>query len=199
MLRDAIGPRFKPRGGENGFWHDLEVTVTPERITAKWDGKPFSTDPAKIQEKLSRKLSRFDLRLMSWGDGSAVPTSGKNLVVVGTDNNGSLHIRIFDAAGHRTRDEDETRLPAQAAAIATLKRRLPGLAPPRPLTFDEKVQVIEEAILIVGAQTELTKVTFPPGGPIRPGFVPRFWPRGGLGLYLWRGSASFRAATVTPL
>ena len=36
---------------------------------------------------------------MAWGDGSAVPTSGVNLVVLGTETNGVLHFRIFDAAG----------------------------------------------------------------------------------------------------
>src|SRR4051812_28952428 len=95
---------------------------------------------------------------MSWGDGSGVPTSGKNLVVVGTDNNGSLHIRIFDATGNRTKDTDETQLPAQAAAIATLKQRLPGLSPPHVLTGMEKEQVIAEATSIVD-QTQKAFVT----------------------------------------
>ena len=66
------------------------------------------------------------------------PTSGKNLVVVGTDNDGLLHIRIFDAAGNRIKDTDETQLPAQAAAIATLKQQLPGLLPPHVLTDAER-------------------------------------------------------------
>jgi hypothetical protein len=87
---------------------------------------------------------------MSWGDASGVPTSGKNPVVVGTDNNNSLHIRTFDATGNRTKDEDESRLPAQAAAIATLKQRLPGLSPPHLLIDAEKALVIEEATSIVG-------------------------------------------------
>jgi hypothetical protein len=92
----------------------------------------------------------FDLRLMSWGDGSGAPTSGKNLVVVGTDDNGLLHIRIFDAAGNRVNDTDATQRPAQAAAIATLKQQLPGLLPPHELTDAEKAQVIAEATSIVG-------------------------------------------------
>lgn len=99
----------------------------------------------------------FDLRLMSWGDGSGAPTSGKNLVVVGTDNNGLLHIRIFDAAGNRIKDTDETQLPAQAAAIATLKQQLPGLLPPHVLTDAEKVQVIAEATSIVGQTRPMPK------------------------------------------
>lgn len=92
----------------------------------------------------------FDLRLMSWGDGTGVPTSGSNLFIVGTDNKNLLHIRIYDAAGNRVTDTDETKLPAgQAAAIATLKQQLPGLLPPHVLTDAEKAQVIEEATSIV--------------------------------------------------
>jgi len=95
--------------------------------------------------------NRFDLQLMSWGDGSGVPTSGNNLVIVGIDSNDLLHIRIYDAAGNRITDTDEAKLPAaQAAAIATLKQRLPGLLPPHVLTDAEKAQVIGEATSIVG-------------------------------------------------
>src|SRR5262249_44229314 len=91
------------------------------------------------------------LRLMSWGDGTGVPTSGSNLVIVGTDDKNLLHIRIFDANGNRVTDTDETKLPAaQAAAIATLKQQLPGLLPPPVLPYAEKAQVIGEATSIVG-------------------------------------------------
>jgi hypothetical protein len=91
----------------------------------------------------------FDLRVMSWGNGSGVPTTGRNMVVVGTDHNGLLQIRIFDATGKRITDTDETRLPAQRAAIATLKRQLPGWLPPRVLTEAEKAQVIREVASLV--------------------------------------------------
>jgi hypothetical protein len=88
---------------------------------------------------------------MSWGDGSGVPTSGSNLVIVGTDNNGLLHIRILDATGNKVTDTDETKLPAtQAGAIRALKQRLPGLLPPHILIDAEKAQLITEAISIVG-------------------------------------------------
>jgi serine/threonine-protein kinase len=99
MLGGVAGPWFKPHGELNGIWHDLEVTVTPELVTASWDGQPFSTNPVKIQE---------DLKI------------------------------------------------------------LPSLIRPA-------------------------------NSPVPQEFVPRFSPRGGLGLYLWKGSASFRAASVTPL
>jgi hypothetical protein len=77
----------------------------------------------------------FDLGLMPWGDGTRVPTSGKHGVIVGTDNNDLLHIRIFDHDGDRVTDTDETKLPpAQAEAILALKQKLPGLLRRQNLT-----------------------------------------------------------------
>ncbi len=96
-------------------------------------------------------LRGYDLRLMSWGDGSGVATSANNLVIVGADNHGLLHIRIFDAGGNSVTDTDETKLPpTQAGAISTLKQQLPGLLPPHVLCSAEKVQVISEVTSIVG-------------------------------------------------
>ncbi len=93
----------------------------------------------------------YDLRLMSWGDGSGVPTSGSNLVIVATDNNGLLHIRIFDASGNKVTDTAESRLPpTQAGAISALKQQLPGLLPPHVLTGAEKARLVSEATSIVG-------------------------------------------------
>ena len=111
-----------------------------------------SRDQLEIGRKILEPLVRsgFDLRLMSWGNGTEVPSSGSNLLVVGTDGSGLLHIRIFDATGNRSEDTDETRLPGQAADISTLKHRLPGLMPPHALTDAEKAEVIEKATSIVG-------------------------------------------------
>jgi hypothetical protein len=93
----------------------------------------------------------FELEVVSWGDGTVVPTSGDNLVIVGIDNSNLLHIRIFDDSGSRVIDTDETELPAaQAAAIAALKQQVSGLLPPHIPTGDEKVRVISEATSIVG-------------------------------------------------
>src|SRR5262249_4949271 len=93
----------------------------------------------------------FDLQLMLWGDGSGVPTSGKSLIILGLDNNHRLHIRIFDAAGNRATDTDETKLPgSQAGAIAALKLQLSVLLPPHVLTGAENARLIHEATSIVG-------------------------------------------------
>ena len=56
------------------------------------------------------------------GDGSAKPTSGKNLVVVGADDKGLLHIQVFGPSGNRVADTDAKKLPDQAEAMAALKR-----------------------------------------------------------------------------
>ena len=83
----------------------------------------------------------YDLRLLSWGDGSGVPASGQRLVILGIDNNGRLHVRRFDADGKLV-DTDETKLPpAQAGAVAALKQRLPGLLPPHVPTRAETTQL----------------------------------------------------------
>jgi serine/threonine protein kinase/formylglycine-generating enzyme required for sulfatase activity len=104
-----------------------------------------------LKQELPGLLPRSDLRLMSWGDGTKVPTSERHLVIIGTDKHDLLHIRIFDESGKQVKDEDETRLPPeQAQAILTLKQELPGLLPPHVLTDAEEVRVLREATSIVG-------------------------------------------------
>ena len=98
--------------------------------------------------RLETSSEGFDLRLMSWGDGSKVPTSGNNLVILGTDDAGRLHIRIFDAGGNLVADTNEKQLPLQAGAISNLKRRLPGASLPLVPTAAEKARIIAEATSI---------------------------------------------------
>ena len=96
---------------------------------------------------------RFELRLMSWGDGSRVPKSGNKLVILGIDDNELLHIRIFDAGGKGVLNTDETKLSSeQAVAIATLKREVQGLLPPHELTGGKKARVIRKVRSIVGQE-----------------------------------------------
>src|SRR5262249_9192012 len=91
---------------------------------------PVGPRPAQAAPAAHR-LPQFDLRLMSWGDGTGVPTSGNNLIIVGTDNNNLLHIRIFDHDGHRVADTDETKLsPAPAQRDLGLEAATSGLVPP---------------------------------------------------------------------
>ena len=92
--------------------------------------------------------------MVNWGNGSGVPDEDTNVVIVGTDGSGHLHIRIFpddDKGKTRLIDTDETQLPAsQAAAIASLRGKLPPLLPPHKLTDDEKAMVVREATAILG-------------------------------------------------
>jgi hypothetical protein len=129
---------------------------------AKWNGSWSLENKARLEAQLESAGGKhlvivrywpgeFGLRLMSWGDGTGVPTSAKNLVIVGIDNNDRLHVRIFDQDGHRVTDIDETKLTAaQARAILPLKQRLPGLLPPHEMTYVEEAEVLSDATLIGG-------------------------------------------------
>jgi hypothetical protein len=105
---------------------------------------------ALLRKELESPHPRLDLRLMDWGDDSAVPNSGVNLVVLGSTNNGVLHFRIFGPEGGRVTDTDETKLPAQAGAISALKKQLQALWPPRELSLAEKGGIIAAVTSIVG-------------------------------------------------
>jgi hypothetical protein len=109
---------------------------------------------ALLRKELETPHPRLELRLMAWGDGSSVPTSGVNLVILGTDRNDVLHFRIFGPDGHRVTDTDETKLPAQAGAISALKKQLQTLWPPHAPSLAEKARVIAGVTFIVG-QTHL--------------------------------------------
>src|SRR5262249_18682126 len=114
----------------------------------------------------------FDVRLMSWGNGSGVPDSGSDRIIIGTDTNGLLHIRSFDSVGFcsetfEVKDtsgalhlqsvdaagkvlSDVLESKTQAGEISTLKQQLPGLLPPHVLSSDERSQVLVEVTSIVG-------------------------------------------------
>ena len=122
-----------------------------------------------------------NLQLMSWGDGSRVPTSGAGLVIAGTDRDDLLHIRTFDRQRDRidtfeTRDssgglrlqsvkntvggfgltlsdELESSLPTpRSVAVGSLKQQLPGLLPPHVLSGAERDQVLSAVAIIIGSK-----------------------------------------------
>jgi hypothetical protein len=93
-------------------------------------------------------LDGYDLRLMSWGDGTGVPTSGNSLVLAGTDSDNLVQVRVFDPNGDRidafetndgkflvrgmtgpyARAPLELNLdPVRAGALSALKKHLPVL------------------------------------------------------------------------
>jgi hypothetical protein len=137
-------------------------------LTIFYSGPQNWWDLTVTQNGTSRSVwaDAIDLRLLAWGPtsgGTGVPTAGKDLVVIGIDNIGMLHIRIFDTGGTRVADKDEKTLPVtQAGAISTLKQQLVQLLPPHVLTDAEKAELISEARSIVGLEPDLGSL-FPLG------------------------------------
>ncbi len=103
---------------------------------------------------LDLNLNRFHLHLLkSWKDFSRVPTSPRNLVIVGEDNH-LLHIRIFDDGGIVT-DTDENKLrptlnTPRGRALDTVKQKYQDWSNGRVLTDADEAQVVGEATSIVG-------------------------------------------------
>jgi DNA-binding response OmpR family regulator len=152
----------------------LEIVVQDQGPGFDRSALPHAAVPDDPFSHLDVREKGYDLQLMSWGDGSNVPTSGQRLVIAGLDANGLLHIRTFDPAGVRTdtyeamegselhlvsadasgnvlSDSPESRLTAaRSQAIAYLKALLPGLLPPPVLSVSEKDQVLSKATLITG-------------------------------------------------
>jgi serine/threonine-protein kinase len=56
MFFGAMGPHFRHLGPYNGVWHNLEVVVTPEGITARWNGQTFTLTAAEIRKQLADQM-----------------------------------------------------------------------------------------------------------------------------------------------
>jgi hypothetical protein len=70
----------------------------------------------------------YDVLLRAFGaDGSAWPTTGKVLAVVGEDNSGQMRLRMFDADGKKD-DWKENKF-APKAALEALKRDYTTMVP----------------------------------------------------------------------
>ena len=101
---------------------------------------------------LADKSNGFDLRLMSsLNDVSAIPTEGKDLIIVAEVNN-VLHFRIFYGNGKPDVDTDEQRLAGKKPQIEKLREKLDkeSLWSRHELTDSEKRQVIDAVTLISG-------------------------------------------------
>ena len=140
-------------------FYDLTTGTDLGTVAAGANGVA-STPPITLG--IGTNLIGDDVQVISWGDGSGVPTTGNNLVIVGVDSNNLLHIRIFDGGGNDT-DTDETQLPAEAALIATLKQQLPGYLAQTGLSLLNQAQVLNEVRAIVGP-THLIAATYLGGG-----------------------------------
>lgn len=56
------GPKFEPAGEDRGGWHDVAVTVTPERVTAHWDGQAFGMTVDSIRQRIQSEIPRLRSR-----------------------------------------------------------------------------------------------------------------------------------------
>ena len=106
-------------------------------------------------EQIPRTLGRwkcspvYGLKLISWD--SKVPMTGANLVVVGTDPAGLLHVRVLGESGTVITEADEATLPpSQSETVAKLKKSLPELMPPHQISVDEKSQILADLTLLLG-------------------------------------------------
>jgi len=151
LLKVAFPEGGVERRADSAGWITIDALRTVYSLAAAVPAGVTKNSIAPLRNAIIMNTEGFDLRLMPWGDGSGVPTSGNNLVIVGIDNNGLLHVRIFDARGNRVKDTDQMKLPGtQARAISTLKQQLPDILPPQVLSSAEKAKVISEATSIVG-------------------------------------------------
>jgi WD40 repeat protein len=161
-LKGHIGPihsaTFSPDGSRL-------VTGGADGTARVWDAVMF------------KEWTGAELRLISCWDGSGPPTAGTDLVIVGTDSDGLLHIRAFGGntnpiSADETRGSSgalhlkrfgyfidgrmwsealESSLPTtQSRAITTLKQQLPRLLPPHVLSGAERGQILSAITLILG-------------------------------------------------
>jgi hypothetical protein len=122
--------------------------------------------PAKIDGPIKglgtvTEARQTELFLVRWGD--VVPQRG-NVIGVGLDNGGLLHIRAYDEKARLFADTDETKLPrTKAGAVAALKQKLPALMPPHPLSDAQKAQILADVASLIGQprphKMDLTRTT----------------------------------------
>src|SRR5262249_53877630 len=82
------------------------------------------------------------LQLMSSENVQDIPNKAKSLIIVAVVKN-VLHFRIFDSAGKRVVDADETQLTLQTGPIEDLKKQLEELWTRHELTERKKHWVID--------------------------------------------------------
>ncbi|WLD15120.1 hypothetical protein [Planctellipticum variicoloris] len=98
----------------------------------------------------------FTPRVVEWGNGSAVPTSGNGLILLGFDPARLLHLRAFDLNGDLLTDTVETDPQHPSAAFQLLKQRLVGFGPTQQPTGDPARAIVRAAMAIVGQSWTLS-------------------------------------------
>ncbi|WP_406695291.1 serine protease [Singulisphaera sp. Ch08] len=89
----------------------------------------------------------IELWLVPWGTG--IPPR-ENVVAVGVDNAGLVHIRAYDKGRLFADTDEKKKTGAHAAAFADLKQKLPELMPPHALTPAERKQILANVFSIIG-------------------------------------------------
>ncbi len=131
--------RLRPPGPEQKFLRAQIVGVQgrEDEAASLFRGIPEGDVPPGAELRLIPALA----------DAEPIPDEGRNLVVVATVGR-ILHFRIFDADGQRIANTDETRLPARAAAIETLRSELARLWPPAIPSAAEHDRIIAQVTAI---------------------------------------------------
>jgi hypothetical protein len=91
----------------------------------------------------------YDLRLIRAATVDDIPVEGERLVVV-AEVAEVLYFRIFDAAGAKVIDTDESELGGRADELTELRGRLSGLWATTNITSASKYTVVNDASAIVG-------------------------------------------------
>ena len=95
----------------------------------------------------------YDLRLMLWGNGSGVPTSGNNLAIVGVQYFNDLpfyRIRYFDVGGKVREYDGRASLGTNIDEEMARAKQLSALLPPHEMTGAEKAEVTGIVTEIIG-------------------------------------------------
>lgn len=116
---------------------------------------PFPSGVRVLRGRVVDAGGPFHLNLRWWGNGSTVPTSGNRLLIVGIDNAGLLHIRVFNARGAMIVNTDESKLGGlQGAAAVKLCPKVANVLPPNVPSPNDKAWVASEALSLVGSMLQ---------------------------------------------
>ncbi len=83
---------------------------------------------------------------------ASFPTTGKNLVVVGTDSSNVLHIEVFDNTGKVVPQNNES---GDATAIANLKQQIAQYSSSQQPTAAQQAQLLAEVTAILQPQVQV--------------------------------------------
>ena len=142
-----LDPTTSPAGG-------LQMIASDQPIAWKVDwahAYQFEGSGSDKQPWTGRDI----VLLASLTSPAGLPSRAYNQAVVASVN-GSLFFRVFNAAGTKIIDTDESKLTNQPAALTALKAQLAGLFPPHVLTQDEKDKALAAVKAILGLSPSVT-------------------------------------------